>query len=77
MNKLLAILLLLGAFAGYSLSTDTSYQVQDQTRFGQPVGKPRTVYIGNGDRVFYIAFGAVCLAGSLYFIAKIRRDDAR
>ncbi len=77
MNKLLAILLLLGAIAGFGLSTRTSYQIQDLTPRGAPVGEPRTVYPSSGDKAFYVIFGAACMAGSLYFIARIRREDSR
>ncbi len=77
MNKLMAILFLLGALAGFGLSVGTSYQVQDQTARGTPVGKPRTVYIKGSDRAFYGIFGAVCMAASLYFIAGIRRSGLR
>ena len=77
MNKLLAIFLLFGAIAGFGLSTQNSYEVQDQTRFGTPVGKPRTVYINSGDRVFYVAFATVCMVACLYFVARIRRNDLR
>ena len=75
MNKLMAILFLLGALAAFGLSQRSSYQVQDQTRYGAPVGEPRTVSIGSGDRAFFIVLGAACLAGGLYFVAKLRRDD--
>jgi hypothetical protein len=77
MNKLMAILFFLGALGGFGLSTRTSYQVQDQTRYGSPVGEPRTVYVKSGDRAFFVAFGVVCMVASLYFVAKIRRDDLR
>jgi hypothetical protein len=77
MNKLLAILFLIGALAGFGLSVGTSYQVQDQNYYGSPVGKPRTAYITSGDRVFYVAFGVICMAAGLYFVARIRREDSR
>jgi hypothetical protein len=73
MNKILAMLFLLGAIACFGLSVGTSYQVQDQTRFGTPTGEPRTVYIKSSDRAFFTVFGAGCMAASLYFIAKTRR----
>lgn len=76
MNKLMAILFLLGALAGFGLSVGTSYQVQDQTSTGSPVGQPRTVYIKGRDRIFYIAFGVACMAAGLYFIARIRREES-
>lgn len=77
MNKLMAILFLLGAMAGFGLSAGTSYQVQDQDHLGFPVGKPRTVYIGRGDRIFYVAFGAACMIAGLYFVSQIRKQDGR
>lgn len=77
MNKLMAMLFLLGAFGGFGLATSTSYQVQDQTPHGAPVGQPRTVYVKSSDRAVFIVFDSVCMAGSLYFLAKIRRDDLK
>jgi hypothetical protein len=76
MNKLLAMFFVLGALACFGLSVGTSYQVQDQTRTGAPVGEPRTVYIKSRDRLFYVAFGGACMAAGLYFITQIRREDA-
>jgi hypothetical protein len=77
MNKLMAMLFLLGALAGFGLSQSGTYTVQDQTAHGAPASEPRTVYVKNGDRVFFIAFGAVSMAGCLYFVAKIRQEDLR
>lgn len=74
-NKLLAMLLLLGAIGAFGLSQRTSYEVQQQGWLGAPVGEPRTIYVSRGDRVGFIAAGAVCMAGCLYFVARIRRDD--
>jgi hypothetical protein len=76
MNKLMAILLLLGAIAGFGLSEGTKYVVRDQTHTGMPVGEPRTGYVTRTDRIFYIVFGAACMVGGLYFIARIRREDS-
>jgi hypothetical protein len=75
MNKLLAILFLLGALGAFGLSQRDSYQVQDQSRYGTPVGEVRTVYVTRSERVFLIVVGAACMAGCLYFLAKVRRDD--
>jgi hypothetical protein len=61
MNKVMAILLLLGALGAFGLSQRTSYEVQEQSKSGAPVGKPRTVYIGAGDRAFFIVLGAACM----------------
>lgn len=77
MNKLMAILFSFGTLAGFGLSTKTSFQVQDQTSHGEPIGKPYTVCITDSNRAFYTVFGAACMAASLYFVARIRRDDAR
>jgi hypothetical protein len=41
-----------------------------------PVGEPRTGYVTRTDRIFYIVFGAACMVGGLYFIARIRREDS-
>ncbi len=73
----MAILFLLGTIAGFGLSVGTTYQVQDQTPWGSPVGEPRKVVTRSGDRIFFGAFGTVCMAGCLYFVAKIRREDTR
>jgi hypothetical protein len=77
MNKLMAMLFLLGALGGFGLSQRDSFQTQNTTRFGTPVGEVRTVEITRGDRVGYIAIGVVCMVGCLYFIVRIRRDDLR
>jgi hypothetical protein len=74
-NKLLALFFLLGAIGAFGLSQRTSYQVQDHSYYGTPVGEPRTVYIRAGDRVYYMLVGVACMAGSLYFVAKVRRND--
>lgn len=77
MNKLMAMLFLFGAIAGFGLSVRTaSYQVQDQTPHGSPVGEPRTAYVTKNDRAFYVAFGAANMAASLYFVARIRREES-
>jgi len=77
MNKLMAILLLLGAMAAFGLSEGTKYVVRDQTHIGMPVGEPRTAYVTKTDRIFYIAVGATCMVGGLYFVARIRAEDSR
>jgi hypothetical protein len=71
-NRLLALLLLLGAIGGFGLSARRDYQVQDTGRYGTPVGPVRTVTVGNGDRIFFIIFGLACFIGSAYFIARTR-----
>ena len=77
MNKLMAILFLLGAIGGFGLSQRDSFLAQSTNRFGEPVGEARTVVVNRGDRVGYIAFGVVCMVGCLYFVARIRRADLR
>jgi hypothetical protein len=77
MNKLMAILFLFGAIGGFGLSQRDSFQTQDHTWTGAPVGEPRKVQITRGDRVGYIGLGVVCMVGCLYFVARIRRDDLR
>jgi len=77
MNKLMAILFLLGAIGGFGLSQRDSFQTQSRTYTGAPVGEPRTVHITRGDRVGYIAFGVVCMVACLYFVVRIRRGDFR
>jgi hypothetical protein len=73
----MAILFLLGAIGGFGLSQRDSFQTQDHSYTGAPVGQPRTVQISRGDRVGYVAIGVVCIAASLYFAFRIRRDDLR
>ena len=77
MNKLMAVILLLGAIGGFGLSQRERFQTQTHTWTGAPVGEVRTVQITNGDRVGYIVFGIACMVGSLYFVARIRSDDVR
>lgn len=77
MNRLMAILLLLGALGAFGLSLRTSMEVQDQTPHGAPVGEVRTVYLTKGDRTAYVATGLECLVAGFYFVAQIRRDDLR
>jgi hypothetical protein len=77
MNKLLAILFLLGTIAGFGLAMRNSYQVQDQSIHGAPIGQPRTVYVGKADRIFYVGFGFANMLASLYFIARVRQSDLR
>ena len=77
MNKLMALLFLLGALGAFALSERTSYEVQNQSRFGSPVGEPRTVYVSTGQRAFLRVLGAGLMAGCLYFVARIRREDAQ
>ena len=77
MNKVMALLLLFGAVGEFGLSTKTSYEVQDKTYYGTPVGEPRKVYVSGASRAFHVAFGICCSIGCLYFVARIRRDDLR
>jgi hypothetical protein len=77
MNKLMAILFALGAIGFFGMSQRDSYQAQDQTRYGTPVGEVRTVQITRGHRIGYIVFGAASTAGFLYFLSRIRRNDLR
>ena len=77
MNKLLAILFLLGAIGGFGLSQRDDFQTQNQTRTGVPVGEVRTVQVTRIDRAGYVVFGVVCMAACLYFVARIRREDLR
>jgi hypothetical protein len=77
MNKLLAMLFLLGAIAGFGLSQRNTYQVQETTPHGAPVGEPRTVTVGHWDKVFFVAFGTASTAACLFFVAKMRQEDLR
>jgi hypothetical protein len=61
MNKLMAIVFLLGAIGGLGLSQRDSFQTQGHTYTGAPSGEPRTVYITPADRVGYIAIGLACM----------------
>lgn len=76
MNRLLALFFLLGAIGGFGMSVKrTPYQVQDRSAItGTPVGPVRTVYVREGDRIFYMGFGFACLIGCTYFVFRERRD---
>jgi hypothetical protein len=76
MNKLMAILLLLGAIGGFGMSQQGSFQTQSHTWTGAPVGEPRIVQQRRAERAGYFAFGLLCMIGCIYFIARIRNDDA-
>jgi hypothetical protein len=73
-NRLLAIILFLGTIAGVGLFQNASYQVQDQSVYGQPAGEPRIVYPSPCARAFFLVFGVACGVGCLYFLNKCRRD---
>jgi hypothetical protein len=77
MNKFLAIMFALGAIGFFGLSQRDSYQTQDHTKYGSPVGEVRTVQITRGDRIGYIVFGAASMVACLYFFSRIRRGDLR
>ena len=78
MNKILALLLLLGAIGGFGMAgKHTPHQVQDQSWTGAPVGAVRTIYVRSGERIFYFGFGLACLIGSAYFVFRIRGEDTR
>jgi hypothetical protein len=77
MNKFMAILFAIGAIGGFGLSQRDSFQTQDVSWFGNPVGEVRTVYITRASRNGYITVGTVCMVACLYFISRIRRDDLR
>ncbi|MEY2465514.1 MAG: hypothetical protein QOD03_35 [Verrucomicrobiota bacterium] len=73
-NKLLAIFLLVGALGSFGLSQRESYQSQEHTARGGPIGQPRTVYITQGEKVGYISFGILFMFGGIYFATKALRD---
>jgi hypothetical protein len=77
MNKLMAIFFLLGAIGGVGLSQRDTFQTQNRSYYGIPVGEERTVQITRVDRVGYMAFGIVCMVACLFFVARARRDDLR
>ena len=77
MNKLMAIFFLLGALGGFGMAQRGSFQSHRATPTGAPTGETRTVYVTRSDRIAYTALGVACMIGSLYFIARIRRDDLR
>ena len=77
MNKLMAILFLLGALGGFGLSQRDSFQTQRQGPRGALVGEPYTVQVTHGDRIGYIAIGVVCTVACLYFLVRVRRDELR
>ena len=79
MNKLLALLFLMGTVGGLGMASKRSpYQVQSTSpRSGTPVGPVRTVYISEGDRIFYAGFGLVCMIACVYFVVRVRKGDSR
>jgi hypothetical protein len=76
MNKLMAVLLFLGALGGFGLSRRDSFESREAVR-GTPSRGVRIVRITPVARVGYMSLGVVCLVGCLYFVARIRRDDLR
>ena len=76
MNKVLCILLLLGAISAFVLSQRDSYKWQNHSYYGWPVGEEQTAHIQTTDRFFYIVIGATFMSGFLYFLAKQKRGPA-
>ncbi len=75
MNKLMAILLGMGAVGVFGLSQRGSFQSQSVGRYGNPIGE---VHIHDNSRVEkfgYTAIGAILTLGCFYFISRVRRDD--
>ena len=77
MNKVLCILLLLGAIGAFVLSQRDSYTWKNHSYTGWPVGEEQTAYIQSTDRFFYIAIGVAFMTGFFYFLAKLRKEDLR
>lgn len=77
MNKMMAILLGLGALGAFGLSQRESFQSQQVGRYGNPVGEVRTHHNSRNDKIAYISLGAIFLTGCLYFISRVSRDDLR
>ncbi|HLH56317.1 MAG TPA: hypothetical protein VKY92_22210 [Verrucomicrobiae bacterium] len=75
MNKLFAILLLLGALASFGLSQRATLKAQETGTRGQPIGEPRMVPATRVDKIFFVGFGAACMVGCVFFVAKIRKED--
>ena len=75
MNKLFAILFLLGALGSFGLSQRTTLKAQETGTRGEPIGEPRMVPATRADKIFFVGFGAACMAGCLFFVAKIRKED--
>ena len=73
MNKLIAVLFLLGALGAFGLAQRDSFESRHLTRTGAAAGEVRTVRITQFDRAGYIVLGIVCMAGCLYFVGRIRR----
>ena len=76
MNKLMAILFLLGAIGGFGMSQRDSFLSQPTGKWG-PVGKPYTVQTTRVDKIGFFTLGTGCMAACLYFVARIRRDDLK
>jgi len=77
LNKLSALLFLLGAIGCFGLSQRQSFKTQESNRFGSPVGLVQTVHISNAGRRQYLIIGFGCLVGCLYNVAQIRNQDLR
>jgi hypothetical protein len=75
MNKLFAILFLLGALGSFGLSQRTTLKAQQTGTRGEPIGEPHMVPATKADKIFFVGFGAACMAGCLFFLAKTREED--
>ena len=77
MNKMMCILLLLGAIGAFGLSQQDSFQTIDHSRSGVSVGKERTVVVTKTGKAFYISVAITFAMGFLYFLARLRNEDLR
>jgi hypothetical protein len=77
MNKLLAILCLLGAIGALGLSQRDIYTTQDRTFLGAPVGEERAVEMSRVSKIGFAGLGIVLLGGFGYFVTRIRTEDTR
>jgi len=77
MNKLMAILLGVGALGAFGLSQREGFESQQVDRYGSPSGEATAHYSSRSEKIGFIVFGGIFMIGSLYFISRVRHDDLR
>jgi hypothetical protein len=71
-NKVMCLVLLLGAVGSFLMSQKESFSTQSVTRYGNAVGEERTVSTTSFERAGFLVFGACCMVGGLYLMVQIR-----
>jgi hypothetical protein len=77
MNKVLALLFLIGAVSAFGLSLRDHRMVQEHTPHGSPVGEPYQVPVNRAAKTGYVVLGLIFTTACFYFAARSRRDDLR